>query len=178
MFTQIFALIIIAFLLLFLVVFIIFEIYTVFISHYKGAPFVPSAEKKKDAMLKLAAIRPRDVVIDLGSGSGTLLFDAAKKYYANAVGIEINPFLVLFSRYRIRRYGLSQWVTVHYADFRTYSLSDADVVFLYLWPSTIEKLKEKFTRELKPGARIVSNTFRIQGWEPVKEENGVFLYRI
>ncbi len=128
-------------------------------------------------MLELAQIRPGEVVFDLGSGDGTLVLAAARAG-AKAIGIEINPFLVVFSRLRIKRQGLREKANIISADFRISSLSTADVVFMYLLPNTVKNLQEKLLRELKPGARIVSNSFPFPAWLPAKEKDKVFLYHV
>ncbi|MBI2640673.1 MAG: class I SAM-dependent methyltransferase [Candidatus Sungbacteria bacterium] len=156
------------------VLFLIFEIYAIIIGHLKGAPFVRSKKEKIQIMLELADIRSGEWVYDLGSGDGTLMMEAACRG-ANAVGIEINPFLCLYSRWRIRRLGIKNASIVR-SDFRKISLARADVILLYLWPSTIEKLKEKLSQELKPGSRIISNGFPIKGWNHIMEKDNVYLY--
>ena len=155
--------------------FLLFEIYTVIIGHWMGAPFVKSAKKKIYSMLALAAIKSGETVVDLGSGDGTLIIEAAKMGAA-ATGVEINPFLIWLSRVRIRRAGLENRATILRKDFRTHPLGNTDVVFAYLWPSTLQHLKEKFERELAPGARVISNAFPIEGWTPIIESDGVYLY--
>ena len=164
-------------LLIFAVIFLIFEIYVVIIGHLKGAPYVRSSRKKIDAMITAAGIKPGEVVIDLGSGDGTLLIESAKKG-AKAIGVDINPFLVWYSRTRARLAGLEKNIKIFRGDFRDYPLKDADVIFVYLWPETLASLKNKFTKELKPGARIISNAFRIPEFQETKKQNGVFYYTL
>lgn len=159
------------------VLFLIIEIFAVFVGEWYGAPYVKSKKEKIAVMLKLAAIRPGEQVIDLGSGDGTLVIEAAR-LEAEATGVEINPFLVWYSRWRIKRAGLKNRAAIVRGDFREFPLSDADVIFIYLWPSTIEKLKEKLSQELKPGSRIVSNGFPIKGWKHIMEKDKVYLYRM
>lgn len=163
-------------LVVFAILFLVFEIYVVIIGHLKGAPFVRSSKKNIKAMIELADIKVGDQIVDLGSGDGTILLEAARRG-AEAIGIEINPFLCLYSRWRIKRAGFTAQAKVLCGDFRDYSLRDADVVFLYLWPSTIEKLREKLIRELKPGALVISNGFRVPLWKQVMGKEGVYLYK-
>ncbi len=161
----------------FAVTMVYFLFWTVFLSHWKGAPFVPSNKQKIETMLELARIMPEDVVYDLGSGDGVLLFGAAKKG-AHTVGVEINPFLVAYSRFLVWKKGLNAQVIIKKEDFRKTNLGNASVVFLYLWPATNVLLKEKLLAELPKGARIVSNSFPIAGLTPSAEKNNVFLYRV
>ena len=146
-------------------------------SYYKGAPFVRSKRNKIETMLELAGIEPEETVVDLGSGDGILLKEAAKKG-ARAVGVEINPILAQYSKKQLSLKGFSKNCKVICCDVQDYSLEKADIVFLYLYPPIIEKLKEKFIKELRPDARIISNAFPITDWEPEIEKNGVFLYKI
>lgn len=162
-------------LILFAIFFLILEFYIVVVGHWKGAPFVRSGKKKIDTMIELANIQSGDQVMDLGSGDGSILLEAAK-LGACGVGIEINPFLVWYSRWKIQRAGFSDKVKIIRGDFWKQSLQNADVIFLYLWPDTLEKLQKKLIRESKSGVRIVSNGFSIKGWSPVAEQNGVFMY--
>lgn len=159
------------------VLFLIVEIFAVFVGEWYGAPYVKSKKEKIAVMLKLAAIRSGEQVVDLGSGDGTLVIEAAR-LEAEATGVEINPFLMWYSRWRIKRADLKNHATIIRGDFREFPLSGADVVFLYLWPSTIEKLKAKLSQELKPSSRIISNGFPITGWKHIIEKGKVYLYRM
>jgi SAM-dependent methyltransferase len=157
--------------------FLIIEFYAVIIGMIKGAPFIRSSRKKIKTMLELADIKSEDKTLDLGSGDGTLLFEAAR-LGAMAEGVEINPLLVMYSRWRAKRLGFKEKITIHRKSIFDFPLHNADVVFLYLWPKTNEILKDKLARELKVGAKIISSSFIIPGWKPVKEKGGVFLYII
>ena len=156
--------------------FLLFDFYVVIIGHLKGAPYVPSSRKRVRKMIELAELKPGEIVVDLGSGDGKILIEAAK-LGCFATGLEINPFLVWFSRFRAARNGLSGKIKILRQDLNKYSLNEADVVFVYLWPETIDKLSAKFSRELKPESRLVSNAFSLSGIEPYKKEDNVFLYK-
>lgn len=162
-------------LILFAIFFLILEFYIVVVGHLKGAPFVRSGKKKIDTMIELASIQLGDRIMDLGSGDGSILIEAAK-LGACGVGVEINPFLVWYSRWKIQRAGFSDKVKILRGDFWKKSLQNADVIFLYLWPDTLEKLQKKLTKESKSGVRIVSNGFPIKEWTPTMQKNGVFMY--
>lgn len=145
--------------------------------HFYGAPFVPSKRRKIGVMLDLASIVPGEKVVDLGSGDGSVILGAARRGAA-AVGVEINPFLVWFSRTRAKFQHLDDAAKVVRGNLKDYDLKGTNVVFIYLWPSTIESLKEKLQHELAPGARIVSNDFPINGWPAILEKENVYLYKI
>ncbi|OGZ58906.1 MAG: hypothetical protein A3B96_02150 [Candidatus Spechtbacteria bacterium RIFCSPHIGHO2_02_FULL_43_15b] len=140
----------------------LFQIYAFAVGHWKGAPFVSSSERHARVIMRLADIKIGDTVVDLGSGNGTLLIEAAKKG-GRGIGIEINPFLVWYSRFRIERSGFKSAVTVQQGDLYRFPLHGAGVVFLYLLPNTIAHLRGKLLEELKPGSRVVSNGFPIPG---------------
>lgn len=162
-------------LLLLALLFTLLEIYVTIIGDLKGAPFVPSNRKKVNIMLELADLKSGEKVIDLGSGNGKILIEAAQKG-CRAIGVEINPFLVLFSRIRNRLFKLNHLIKIEKKDLRCYPLTDFDAVFIYLLPKTMSKIKKKLEIELKPGARIISNAFPFPDWEPVQQKDRVFLY--
>lgn len=132
------------------------------------APFVPTPERVVDQMLEAAGVGKEDVVYDIGSGDGRILFAAAQKFSAKAVGVEINPFLAEETEKRAEQLGLSELVSVVQKDVFEVDLSDADVVTVYLLTSSNDKLKPKFEAELKPGARVVSHDFQFRGWKAEK----------
>lgn len=157
------------------VLFLMFAVYAVIIGHLMGTPFVKSKKEKIKTMLELAEVKPGETIFDLGSGDGTILIEAAR-LGAKTVGLEINQFLVWFSKWRVKKLGLGKNIKIIRADFRNHPLAEADVVFLYLWPSTLEKLRAKLVEELKPGTRVISNGFVISDWRPVAENDKVYLY--
>lgn len=154
----------------------VFDIYVVIIGHLKGAPYVPSSRRRVKKMIELADLKPGENVVDLGSGDGKILIEVARRG-CYAIGLEINPFLVWYSRWRTKSLGLSDRVKVFRKNFYTYPLHEADAIFVYLWPETVNKLVPKFLRELKPGTRVVSNAFTISGWTPIAASDNVFLYK-
>lgn len=157
--------------------FLWFLVWVVIIGDLRGAPFVASRRDKIRLMCDLAEIRPGMRVVDLGSGDGAILFEAARRG-AIATGLEINPFLVWFSRIRARCAGFKNKISVLRHDFYFGDLPEADVIFVYLWPETMDKLREKFLRECQPGTLIISNAFPMKGWRAIMEKDGVYLYEI
>ena len=145
------------------------------IADKKGAPYVRSHDDKIKTMIEVGRIKPGEVVVDLGSGDGSLLIAAARAG-ATCRGIEINPFLIWRSRRLIRKTECANRITITRENFFAASLGDADIVFVYLWPRTMQQLLEKCTRELKPGARVVSNLFPIPQWTPYEERDMIFGY--
>src|SRR5258706_2332368 len=143
-------------------IFVIFFLYMC-IASLTGAPFVPSSNPTTIAMVQLAHIKKGDIVYDLGSGDGKVLFAAAAKG-ARAIGFEINPILVLYTN--IHAFFSPYKHTVHatWKNFWKADVHDADAVFIYLLPWKMAKLSEKLNTELAPTARIVSNSFIFPNW--------------
>jgi predicted RNA methylase len=131
-----------------------------------AVPYAPTAPAVVDAMLELARVGPNDVVYDLGSGDGRIVIQAALKYGARAVGIELDRVLVERSRRTAAESGVADKVTFIQGDLFSTDISPATVVTLFLWPSVNRQLESKLRLELRPGTRIVSNTFGIGNWRP------------
>src|SRR3989338_8557944 len=155
----------------------LFLVFDVWITYAKSAPFVRSGRRKIKIMFELAAVKPEEVVVDLGSGDGTLVIEAAGRG-ARAIGVEMNPLLVLISRWKARWQNVGDLVTIVRGDLQQYYLHGADVIFLYLMPKGMEQLQNKIVSEAKSGARIVSNAFPLPKRQPLKEIDGVYLYKI
>jgi len=128
--------------------------------------FAATAPAVVDAMLELAGIKAEDVVYDLGSGDGRVVILAARKYGARGVGIEIDPRLVKISREAAVTSGVADKVSFVEGDLFAADISPASVVTLFLWPSVNARLEAKLRQELRPGTRIVSNSFGIGNWRP------------
>jgi cyclopropane fatty-acyl-phospholipid synthase-like methyltransferase len=136
----------------------------------KLAPFVTTPQPVVERMLELAQVGPHDVVYDLGSGDGRLVITAAKKYGAHGVDVDFDPQLVLESRANAKQAGVEDLVEFRDQDARTVDVSPATVVTLYLLNSSNLELRAMLTRQLKPGARIVSHKFGMGDWQPEKTE--------
>ena len=156
---------------------LIFEIYTLLIAPAKGSPYARTKIRQIEQMFEVAGVKPGELVLDLGSGDGSVLIAAGRRG-ARAVGVEINPFFVWYSRWRIRRHGLPHLVSIVRADLFAYPVDRADVIFLFLVPDTLRRLSDKFVKEAKPGCRIVSNLFSIPGLIPRAEKDKAFLYQL
>ena len=132
--------------------------------------FVPTPQSVVDAMLKLAKVTKDDVVYDLGCGDGRIVVTAAKQFGARGVGIDIDPKRIQESNANAVAAGVTDRVKFMHTDIFADStnLSEATVVTLYLLPSLNVKLLPKLRRELKPGTRIVSNSFAMGEWTAEK----------
>ena len=131
----------------------------------KDVVWIPTPDITLEQMLNMAQVMPGDYVIDLGSGDGRMVIAAAKRG-ARAHGVEYNPDLVALSRRAAAAAGVSDTATFSQGDMFEADISQATVLPLFLLPSHLSTLAPKFL-QLKPGARIVSNTYEIGGgWEP------------
>jgi len=128
----------------------------------KDVVWVPTSQTLVNKMLDMAKVTAKDSVIDLGSGVGRTVITAAKRG-ARAVGIEYNPNMVELSRRNAAKEGLGERAQFRKADLFETDLSDATVITMFLLPSINLKLRPKLL-DLKPGTRIVSNSFTMGEW--------------
>ncbi len=129
----------------------------------KDVVWVPTPQVLVDKMLEIAKVTPADFVIDLGSGDGRTVISAAK-IGARALGVEYNPDMVELSRENAVKAGVIDHAEFINADLFDIDLSKATVITLFLLPELNLKLRPKLL-DLKPGTRIVSNTFTMGDWE-------------
>src|SRR5688500_440767 len=134
----------------------------------KDVVWVPTPQELVDKMLDMAKVTPQDIVIDLGSGDGRNVIAAAKRG-ARAYGFEFNPDMVALSRRKAQEAGVADKATFIEGDMFEADISKATVLALFLLPSNLDKLAPKFLT-LRPGTRIVNNTFNVTGWEPDASE--------
>jgi precorrin-6B methylase 2 len=148
-------------------------------THFFGAPWIPTSSSSVRKMLRIAQIRPGDVVYDLGSGDGRILIEAARHFGAKTVGIEIDPLRYIITKIKINVLHLQDSAQVIWGNFYRQDLSDADIVIVYLSQDANMKLSEKFIGELKPGTRIVSHTFTFSCFEELEtgEDSPIYLYK-
>lgn len=130
--------------------------------------FIPTAFEDIDAFFELAPLSSSDVVYDLGSGDGRLLFAALGRGAERAVGIELDTERVREARETARSKGIEDRVAFVEADVMETNLSDATVVLCYLITAASAALKPKFEAELKPGTRVVMESYPIPGWKSVQ----------
>jgi hypothetical protein len=134
-----------------------------------GGPYVPTPQVVVDAMLDMAQVGPKDFVVDLGSGDGRIVLTAAQRYNARGLGLDIDPELVKQSNATAAQRGLATRVSFREQDVLQARIDEATVVTLYLLPGLMQQLQSKFTKELKPGTRIVSHDFPFGEWKPDRE---------
>lgn len=143
-----------------------------------GAPWLPTPKKRVRSMLETAEVGSDDILYDLGSGDGRIIVMAGKEFGATAIGIEVDPLRLMWSRFAIRRQNLGNKVRVIRGNFFNISLANATVVSLYQGYIINKKIRDKLAKELKPGTRVVSYRFILDGWTPVKtsEDESIYLY--
>ncbi len=130
----------------------------------KDVVWVPTPQALVDKMLDMARVTPADFVMDLGSGDGRTVITAAKRG-ARALGIEYNPKMVQLSRENAKAAGVTSRAEFQQADLFQTDLSKATVITMFLLPDINLKLRPKIL-QLKPGTRVVSNTFTMGDWQP------------
>jgi cyclopropane fatty-acyl-phospholipid synthase-like methyltransferase len=165
------ALIIIAAALLFVVLMGIF--YS--IDFFLELPYVGAKKDSIENILKLANIKKGQTIIDLGSGDGRLLFEAAA-LGAFASGYEINPFLVFISRLRRKLKGLEDQVKIKDESMWKADLKIADVIFVYSLVKKMKKFEDFVYKNAKKGTRVVVNTNTFPDKKPAKTLGKIFLY--
>jgi len=130
----------------------------------KDVVWVPTPQPLVDRMLDMAKLKPRDFLMDLGSGDGRTVITAAKRG-TRALGIEYNPDMVALSRRNADQAGVGARAKFVKADLFNTDFSRATVITMFLLPDINVKLRPKLL-QLKPGTRIVSNTFPMGDWTP------------
>ena len=130
-------------------------------------PFVPTPHDVVEKMLELASVTKKDLVYDLGCGDGRIVVAAAKKYGCRAVGFDIDPERIKESLENVAKNKVGHLVKIEKRNIFDVDLSQANVVTMYLLPSVNKKLIPQL-RKLKPGSRVVSHAFSLEGIVPDK----------
>jgi len=132
-------------------------------------PYVPTKQEVVEEMLRMAGVKPGDVVYDLGCGDGRIVVTAAQKFGARGVGVDIDPRRIAEANANAQRAGVENQVTFNVGDLFEADIREATVVTLYLLPDVNLRLKPKLLRDLKPGTRVVSHDFSMgDDWKPEK----------
>jgi SAM-dependent methyltransferase len=134
----------------------------------KDVVWVPTSPELVEKMLDMAQVTKDDLVMDLGSGDGRNIIAAAKRG-ARGIGVEFNPDMVVLSRRAAEQAGVAERATFVEADMFEADISKASVLALFLLTDNLRRLMPKFL-DMKPGSRIVINTFTIPDWEPDAKE--------
>ena len=153
----------------------------------KIAPYFPTPETIVDKMLELGGLKPGEKMFDLGSGDGRIVIMAARKYKADATGVELDESLYKQSSDRIKTLGLAPMARIIHGDLLQQDYSSSDLLTIYLLPVAIDKVTPIFEKQLKKGARVVAHDFEFSKWTPARtldiDDDGegrshrLFLYR-
>jgi hypothetical protein len=145
-----------------------------------GAPWAPTSLRTADRMLRMAGLERGQSLVDLGSGDGRMLILGARRFGAQAVGVEIDPVRWLIGNALIALFGVRGRARVVYGNLFEFDVSHADVVTLYLLQGTNQRIKPLLQEQLRPGAKVISHSFSLSGWTPIAidERNRLFLYEI
>lgn len=140
-----------------------------------GAPYLPTRRRTAEQALELLKLKKGEVFVDLGSGDGTVLVQAAKRGCI-CYGYELNPLLWVISKLRTLKYGNS--VHIYCRNFWNVPLPEQTRgVFIFLLDKYMPKLDAKLVKELRTGGCLVSYTFQIPGREAAVAKNALFLYK-
>ena len=137
------------------------------------APYVPTGHDVVDRMLSLAGVSKADFVVDLGCGDGRIPIAAAKKYGARGLGVDIDPVRISEAQANLKAAGVQDLVEFRLQDALKTDVSNATVVTTFLLSASNLRLRPILTKQLKPGARIVTNTFSMGDWSPAKTDTFV-----
>lgn len=128
------------------------------------APYVASDLRVVDAMLGMAAVKPGDFVVDLGSGDGRILIAAARSLGARGLGVDIDPARVREAQENARAAGVAGRVEFRRENLFGTPLAEADVLTLYLLPEINLRLRPRILSQMRPGTRVVSHDFDMGDW--------------
>lgn len=130
-----------------------------------GAPFVATSKTRIKEIIRIAEIKPGDNFYELGAGTGKMMIAISKISKANVIGFELSPifYFIALLNLKINRIKNSK---LYFKNFYKANLKKADIVYFFLMPKTMERLKEKFEKELSPETKIISYAFEIDGWKP------------
>jgi hypothetical protein len=135
----------------------------------KLAPYYPTPLTVVEKMLDLGGLKADEKMFDLGSGDGRIVIMAAQKYRADATGIEMVDDLYHQSMEKIRGLGLQKTARIVHGDIFKQDYSSANLVTVYLLPTSNDKVRPLLEKQLKKGTRIVSHDFPFHDWSPEKE---------
>ena len=136
---------------------------------------MPTGSETVTRMVKLGDIHGGEKAADLGSGDGRIVIGLARAG-AEAHGYEINPLLALWSRYQIRKAGLSDQATIHWKSFWRQDYTSFQVVTVFGMIHMMKPLEAKLRAELKPGSKVIANHFPLPTWPHSRKEGSVYLY--
>jgi len=130
------------------------------------APYIPTKQENLNKLFKLIEMKKGQKFYELGSGDGRVVLEAAKAG-AEAVGVEQSWIRVLYSRWRAKKLELKNATFIH-GNIFTISYQDADIVYIYLLQSAVDKLEEKLKKELKKRVLIITQKYHFKNWNYIR----------
>ncbi len=144
--------------------------------------YVPTPHFVVDVMLKMAKVTSKDVVYDLGCGDGRILIEAARRYSARGIGLDVDPKRIMEAESKARRAGVLDLVEFRLEDLFEADIRKATVVMIYLLPELNLELRPKLWKDLAVGTRVVSHGYHMGDWVPdeisLVVEHPVYLWTI
>lgn len=134
----------------------------------KLAPYYPTPETIVEKMLQLGELKAGEKMFDLGSGDGRIVIMAARKFKADATGVELDDSLYKQSQERIESLGLAPMARIIHGDLMKQDYSSADLITVYLLPVTNDRVSPILEKQLRKGARVVAHDFEFSAWTPAK----------
>lgn len=147
----------------------------IIVAAFKGAPYAATDEETLREILAAVKLKKGEKVVDVGSGDGKIVLALAKKGYT-AYGIELNPLLVWWTRWQIRKQGLQGKAFIYRRDMWKEDMSQYDVIIVYQITYVMKRLEKKLRAEIKPGTRVISNYFTFPTWKPKKKKGRLSIY--
>ncbi len=148
----------------FFVIAITIYLISLLFSSFKGSPYVPTKSDEADKILQAANLKTGQRFLDLGCGDGRLVQKAVQQYKVEGTGIDINPVILFWAKLKAKWAKTNNIVfmrqNIFAADLRNY-----DVIYLFLFPDLLQKLKSKLSTQTKPNVLIISHGFQIEGWD-------------
>jgi len=138
-----------------------------------GAPFLPTLSNRTNDALDMLDLKPGELLLELGSGDGRLLKEAAKRGI-KSIGYELNPLLVWYSRIRLWRY--RKLAKVRMANYWQVDLPKAQGIYVFLLQPYMQKLDKKLSQSNIAPVKLVSFAFVIPNKKPAQEKQGMRLY--
>jgi len=134
----------------------------------KLAPYYPTPDSIVDLMLEFGQLKAGEKMFDLGSGDGRIVIMAARKYHADATGVELDPDLVQQSSAKLKQLGLQQTARIVHGDIMKQNYASGNLITVYLLPESNIKVQPMLEAQLKKGTRVVAHDFGIGTWVPTK----------
>jgi len=141
-----------------------------------GAPYEGIKKKPLKEMIKIANPKKEDVVVDLGSGDGRVVIEFAKKGI-RAVGFEINPFLVIYSKRKIKKLGLEKFAKIYWRNFWKENFKKFSIITTFQYFTISKKLENKILKECKKGTKIISHYWKFPNLKIKEEKEKIYLYQ-